>query len=135
MKRGDLRVVIIDDNADATQTLAMLLAANGYQVVGKICISALALDCIRRERPHVAILDIAMPQVDGYELAREIRAVADWPIKLIALTGLGRPCDKADARRAGFDAHLTKPAKWPDLGGVLETLGRGESVASDWLFR
>jgi CheY-like chemotaxis protein len=57
--------------------------------------------------------------MDGYELARQIRAAADWPIKLIAVTGLGQPCDKADASEAGFDAHFTKPVAWAELGPLV----------------
>jgi CheY-like chemotaxis protein len=121
MKRTDLRVVIIDDNRDAAQTLSALLAVNDFCVSGTICRSVDALCCILRERPHVAILDIAMPELDGYELAAEIRTGVDWPIKLVAVTGLGSACDKADAAAAGFNAHFTKPVAWRALESLLSS--------------
>ncbi|MBW8885785.1 MAG: response regulator [Planctomycetia bacterium] len=120
-KRSDLRIVIVDDNADATYTLAMLLERGGFTVVAQMFDPEQAVDCIKTYRPHVAILDIAMPLVDGYEIARQLRAEMDWPLKLIAVSGLGQACDKTDALEAGFDAHLTKPANWPKLESLLMT--------------
>ena len=118
-KRSDLRIVIVDDNADATYTLAMLLERGGFTVVAQMFDAEQAVDCIKTYRPHVAILDIAMPLIDGYEIARQLRAEMDWPLKLIAVSGLGQACDKTDALEAGFDAHLTKPANWPKLEALL----------------
>src|SRR5947209_6330579 len=109
-----IRVAVIDDNCDAATSLALLLAANGYAIVGPICDATQALARIKAERPDVAILDIAMPGMDGYELAGRIRAEVDPPPKLVAVTGLGMACDKADAAQAGFDAHFTKPVAWAD---------------------
>jgi len=118
-KRSDLRIVIVDDNADATYTLAMLLERGGFTVVAQVYDPQQAVECIKDHRPHVAILDIAMPLIDGYEIARQLRAEVDRPLKLIAISGLGQPCDKTDALEAGFDAHLTKPANWPRLEALL----------------
>jgi DNA-binding response OmpR family regulator len=111
-------MVVIDDNQDAAFALSVLLDRNGFHVENGYD-PADPLDPIFRQRPHIAILDIAMPGMDGYELARQIRAAADWPIKLIAVTGLGRACDKADAVEAGFDAHFTKPVAWAELGPLV----------------
>jgi len=118
-KRSDLRIVIVDDNADATYALAMLLERGGFTVVEQVHDAEQAVACIKSQRPHVAILDIAMPLIDGYELARQLREELEAPLKLIAVSGLGQACDKTDALEAGFDAHLTKPANWPKLEALL----------------
>jgi len=118
-KRSDLRIVIVDDNADATYTLAMLLERGGFTVVAQLYDSEHAVECIKTYRPQVAILDIAMPMRDGYEIARQLREEMQGPLKLIAVSGLGQACDKTDALEAGFDAHFTKPANWPKLEAVL----------------
>ncbi len=118
-KRSSLRIVIVDDNADATYTLAMLLERGGFTVVAQVQDAEQAVAAIKLHRPHVAILDIAMPLVDGYEIARQLRDDSDWPLRLIAVSGLGQACDKTDALEAGFDAHLTKPPNWPKLEALL----------------
>lgn len=120
-KRSDLRIVIVDDNPDATYTLAMLIERGGFSVVAQVFDPQQAVDCVKLHQPHVAILDIAMPLMDGYEIARQLRAEIGVPLKLIAVSGLGHPCDKADAMEAGFDAHLTKPANWPKLEALLSS--------------
>ena len=117
--RSDLRIVIVDDNPDVTYALAMLLERTGFTVVAQVFDPEQAIDCILAHQPHVAILDIAMPGIDGYEIAELLRQVPDFPLKLIAISGLGRPSDKADALAAGFDAHFTKPAPWPKLEALL----------------
>ena len=119
MKRSEVRIVVVDDNQDAAFALSVLLERNGFDVAGSSGDSSAALELICRARPHIAVLDIAMPGVDGYELARQIRGVADWTVKLIAVTGLGRACDKADAAEAGFDAHFTKPVAWAELAPLM----------------
>jgi DNA-binding response OmpR family regulator len=120
MERSELRIVVVDDNRDAAVGLAMLLEARGYTVVARLFDSDEALACIQRLRPDVAILDIAMPGLDGYDLARLIREQLDPPPHLIALTGLGHTCDRIDASDAGFDAHFVKPASWPKLEPLLD---------------
>jgi CheY-like chemotaxis protein len=117
--RSDLRLVIVDDNPDVTYALAMLLERAGFTVVAQVYDAEQAVDCILAHQPQVAILDIAMPGIDGYEIARQLREQADQPLKLIAISGLGQSCDKTDALAAGFDAHLTKPANWPKLEALL----------------
>jgi CheY-like chemotaxis protein len=117
--RSDLRIVIVDDNPDATYALAMLLERAGFTVVAQIYDAEQAVECILTHQPHVAILDIAMPLLDGYEIAQQVRERCHQPLKLIAISGLGQACDKTDALAAGFDAHLTKPANWPKLEALL----------------
>jgi CheY-like chemotaxis protein len=80
---------------------------------------AAALDALDAGRADVVLLDIGLPGVDGYELARRIRGRPGPQPYLIALTGYGRPEDRAAATRAGFDAHLAKPFRPDDLDRLL----------------
>jgi CheY-like chemotaxis protein len=117
---GARRVVIADDNRDAAESLAMLVGIEGH-VVTVVHDGAEAIDAIRRLKPDVAILDIGMPQLDGYEVARQVRADASLPhVKLVALTGWGHEQDRARAMAAGFDMHMTKPV---EPQHIIELLG------------
>jgi CheY-like chemotaxis protein len=119
MEPRDLRIVIIDDNPDAAATLAKLLEVSGFSVVAQIRDTPVALDFILQERPHVVMLDIAMPLIDGFTLASRIRDQVFPPPRLIAVTGHGSERDKQKAREIGFDAHFTKPVEWPKLEALL----------------
>jgi PAS domain S-box-containing protein len=102
-------VLVADDNRDAADTLGLLLDMDGYETT--VAHGGLqALEEIRRLRPDAAILDIGMPDLNGYEVARRIRE-EDWgrDIFLLAITGWGHPDDVARAKAAGFNEHLTKP--------------------------
>jgi two-component system CheB/CheR fusion protein len=119
---GSLRVLVADDNRDAAETLGMLLSVAGYQV--EMCHSGSeAVSKITQWRPNVAILDIGMPGMDGFEVARRVRA-QPWgrEIGLIALTGWGQDEDQRASRAAGFDHHLTKPVDLPELEHVIVSL-------------
>jgi CheY-like chemotaxis protein len=108
------RILIADDNRDAADTMGMLLELGGHEVI--IAHSGnQALQLGRERRPDVVILDIGMPDLNGYDVARTARN-EDWgkSAYLIALTGWGQAEDKERARLAGFDRHLTKPVD-PDL--------------------
>ena len=108
------RILIADDNRDAADTMGMLLELGGHEVI--IAHSGnQALQLGREHRPDVVILDIGMPDLNGYDVARTARN-EDWgkSAYLIALTGWGQAEDKERARLAGFDRHLTKPVD-PDL--------------------
>ncbi|MGH8169103.1 MAG: hybrid sensor histidine kinase/response regulator, partial [Steroidobacteraceae bacterium] len=113
------RVIVADDNPDAAESLAMLLQLEGHDVrVAHDGLSALSL--ARAFRPQVAILDIGMPQLDGYSLARELRKESRGAdVLIIALTGRGQEKDKRQAASAGFDVHLTKPV---DPGRVISLI-------------
>lgn len=123
------RVLVADDNADAADTLAMMLRMKGHDV----CIArdgAEALEEGARFRPEVALLDIGMPKLDGLEVARRMRTT-DWgrDIILIALTGWGQEDDRRRSRDAGFDHHIVKPVELATLEAVLSANGesyRGE---------
>lgn len=110
-------VLIADDNEDAAQTLAMLLEVCGHRVMVAHD-GEQALHRYAQHRPDFALLDIGMPGLDGYEVARRIRALG-VPVTLIALTGWGQAADKARAIEAGFDLHFTKPV---DPDRIIELL-------------
>jgi CheY-like chemotaxis protein len=108
------RILIADDNRDAADTMGMLLELGGHEAI--IAHSGnQALQLGREHRPDVVILDIGMPDLNGYDVARTARN-EEWgkSAYLIALTGWGQAEDKERARLAGFDRHLTKPVD-PDL--------------------
>ncbi len=102
------RVLVVDDNADAADLLVESIAALGGEVRA-VYTGSEALSELSRWRPDVAILDIGLPDMDGYQLAREIRRRCDPPPRLIALSGYGQRDDRARSRAAGFDLHLLKP--------------------------
>jgi CheY-like chemotaxis protein len=117
-----LKVLVADDNRDAADSLAMLLEMNGHEVMvvhGGLDALAVAAE----SRPDAVILDIGMPDVTGYEVARQMRA-AEWGsgITLIAVTGWGQKDDKARATEAGFDHHLTKPVDLDRIEALLQGL-------------
>ncbi|MCC2955853.1 PAS domain-containing protein [Massilia sp. IC2-477] len=125
-REGPVRVLVVDDNADAAQMLATLLEAHGHQVsVEYDGTSGLARAL--RERPEVMLLDIGLPDMDGHELARRMRASPETAnATLIALTGYGQSDDRERARAAGFDRHLVKPADLSELLRILASV-RGEA--------
>jgi signal transduction histidine kinase/CheY-like chemotaxis protein len=114
-----LRVLVVDDNADAAESLAALLGLEGHAVeLAYDGPQALAL--LDGFAPDVALLDIGLPGMDGYQLARAIRQRPDGrALRLVALTGYGHDSDRARTAAAGFDAHLVKPVEMAALGAVL----------------
>jgi signal transduction histidine kinase len=115
------RILVADDNADALETLATVLELGGHEVFSAAN-GSLALESAERHLPEVALLDIGMPLLDGYEVARRIRAQA-WgkQITLVALTGWGQDSDRRRSQEAGFDSHLVKPL---DLDKLTQLLAR-----------
>ena len=115
-------IVIVDDNVDAAETLAAAMEMLGYRTVvannGRDALRAIA-----ETLPHAAILDIGLPDMNGYELARKIRG-EPWgsEIALVAATGWGQEADKQAARDAGFDLHFTKPLDFMKLDQQLRPL-------------
>jgi PAS domain S-box-containing protein len=113
------RVLVVDDSPDAADSFAMLLELEGHEVSTAYSASA-ALEAAERLRPDVAFIDIGLPQMDGYEVARRLRSSDRCrSVKLVALTGYGQPADRDKAERAGFDHHLVKPADWQAVGAIL----------------
>ena len=129
------RVLIVDDNQDAARTLAVLLEAAGYEV--EACFDGpAALAAADRFDPHACVLDINMPGMDGYELARQLRAKSpERPPVLATVTGYGDTIHLDRAADAGFDLHFTKPAdpaevaaQLPRLHGTLNRASRSTAV-------
>jgi CheY-like chemotaxis protein len=117
--RRPLRVLVVDDNVDAAATLGMLLEACGYLVEVEHD-SHRALERARHQRPDVALLDIGLPDMDGNELARRLRADAQTgAIVLVAVTGYGQEQGRRAAFEAGFDHHLVKPVDMDELAALL----------------
>ena len=104
------RILVVDDNVDAAQSLAELLRRCGHEVEVRHD-PRLALGTARRWRPDIALIDIGLPEIDGYELARLLRAQAadGWYLRLVAVTGYGLERDRERSAEAGFTDHLVKP--------------------------
>ena len=114
------RVMLVDDNVDAVESMEILLQAFGYEVATAIH-PELALALLETFAPAAAVIDIGLPGMDGYQLAAEIRRrLAGRPMRLIAFTGYGGADDIARASAAGFDAHLIKPV---EIERLLAALG------------
>jgi signal transduction histidine kinase/CheY-like chemotaxis protein len=120
--RGARSVLIVEDNDDARQMLAEELALDGHEVrVARDGASGLAL--AGEAQPDIALIDIGLPDMDGYEVARRLRAAHNGQrIGLVALTGFGQPEDQRRALDAGFDAHIVKPVTAERLKQVLAEL-------------
>lgn len=113
--------LIVDDNVDAANVLALALKHFGYQVEvaydGSSGVAAFVT-----QRPRFVFLDIGMPDMSGYDVARTIRAAEKGkvPAKLVAITGFGQEKDKEDCIAAGFDCHFTKPVSLKDIQEFLK---------------
>jgi len=112
------RVVIVDDNEDAALSLAMVCGAWGHEV-HTACGGREAIALCGQFSPEIAILDISMPGMNGYELARELRRRFGDEVVLIALTALSQLEDKGRAREAGFNHHMVKPAELDALHELI----------------
>jgi signal transduction histidine kinase/DNA-binding response OmpR family regulator len=116
------RILVVDDNVDAAVSLCELLRAYGHAVETAFDAPS-ALDKLKNGWPDLAIFDIGLPGMDGYELAARVRSVAEGrPIKLVALTGYGQADDLSRALAAGFDEHMTKPISVERLRLCVESL-------------
>jgi PAS domain S-box-containing protein len=113
------RILIVDDNEDAADTLALLLQLDGHETQA-VYSSKGALERAQSFRPDVMLLDIGLPEMNGYEVARQLRSLPGLQrLRLIALTGYGQAVDRARARAAGFDDHLMKPVDAEELARAL----------------
>ncbi|MBF6649345.1 response regulator, partial [Methylobacter sp. BlB1] len=116
---GPLRILVVDDNRDAAQSLSMLLTSEGHAV--RLAYDGYtALEVALAERPQIMLLDIGLPGMDGYAVARALRQdPALKRMQLIALSGYGRQGDHEQAKTAGFNGYLTKPVDFDELQGAL----------------
>ncbi len=113
------RVLVVDDNLDAAEGLAMLLSLRGHQV-STAYDGQSALERARQIDPDVVLLDIGLPRLDGFEVARRLRQEhSGRQMVLVALTGYGQERDRVRAREAGFDHHLLKPVRLEMLEQLL----------------
>lgn len=114
-----VKVLVVDDNVDAAQSIALILQAMGHQTQ-LAHDGASALTAVREFVPDVVLLDIGLPVLDGYQVAQRVReepALKD--VVLIALTGYGQASDKRHSREAGFDYHLVKPVDFAEVENIL----------------
>jgi CheY-like chemotaxis protein len=114
-----LRVLVVDDDPDTVTSLGMLLRHWGHEVI-TAGDGPSALEAARRSCPDVVLLDIRLPGMDGYEVARQLRRQG-FGQRLIALTGFGREVDRQRAWAAGFDYHLVKPYDLAELERLVAT--------------
>ena len=117
--RAGVRVLIVDDNADLAELLSTALELEGFETAIELDGRA-ALERWRQFVPQAAILDVGLPDLDGYELAQTLRAQHGRRPILIAATGYGQPTDRLRATNAGFDCHFVKPVSVRDIVNVLD---------------
>jgi PAS domain S-box-containing protein len=115
---GSQKILVVDDHPDGREALAALLRLQGHEA-HEAGSGGEALALAEKLRPQVVLLDIGLPDLDGYEVGRSLRQSLGSQVHLIALTGYGQPSDRVRSGKAGFDAHLTKPV---DVKTILETL-------------
>jgi len=124
------RVLVVEDNADARRLMHRLLQMWGYDAHAAED-GPTGVEAALAHRPAVALIDLGLPGLDGYEVARRIRAAAGAAVRLVALTGYGEPEDRDRAADAGFDLHLLKPIH-PDrlLQAIVDLVGDDDNDAS-----
>lgn len=130
-----LKVVLVEDSEDNREMLELIVAGRGHDVV---CAEdgEKGLQAILEHRPDIALVDIGLPKLDGFEVARRVReAASDHHPRLVALTGYGRAEDRERIFDAGFDEHLVKPVSAADLDTALAAAsseqGSGQGQGSD----
>lgn len=122
-----LCVLVVDDNIDAAQSLAMLLEASGH-VVWMAHDGVAAVEAAGQYRPHVVFLDIGLPKLDGYEVAKRLRddmVIGD--VVIVAITGYGQAVDRERTSSAGFDYHLVKPVDFSNVEKILKEISQTRS--------
>ena len=119
IKAASRRILIVDDNADAADSLAQILALDGH-VAESVYSASSALNRAAAFAPEVVLLDLGLPEMDGYEVARRLRQRPEFgTVRIVALTGYGQTGDLRRTWEAGFDDHLTKPVDFAALERVL----------------
>ena len=118
-----LRVLVVDDNIDSAETLGELLPLWGHET--RLAHDGpQAIEAVREFAPDVVLLDIGLPGMDGFEVARRLRAEGVAVRRLLAMTGYGDEDDRRKAKEAGFDGHLVKPVEPEVLQRLLEEVAR-----------
>jgi len=121
-------ILIVEDSDDNRDSLQELLEAEGHRVDTAMD-GEQGVERAIAAHPEVALVDIGLPRLDGYEVARRIRAAGGSDIFLVALTGYGQPEDRTRAAAAGFDVHITKPINFDVLHQILSDVTRAASLA------
>ena len=117
-----MRVLVVDDNGDTAESLALLLRESGHDV-RTAPDGPTALEVALDYRPHVALLDIGLPGLDGYEVAKRMRQQPILQdVVLVAMTGYGSESDRERSQEAGFDHHLVKPIKFEKVQKILASV-------------
>jgi PAS domain S-box-containing protein len=120
--KSHCRILVVDDNLDSAQSMALLLELEGHEVQMALD-GPQALERAQTFRPQVIVLDIGLPGLNGYEVARQVRSDPEMKqTVLIALTGYGRAEDRARSKEAGFDHHLTKPVNHDLLSSLIKSM-------------
>ncbi len=119
---SDMRILIVEDDPNAMEMLQAVLELEGHEVVVAAS-GRQGIELIDFQRPEIALVDIGLPDVDGYDLARQVRCNPENDgVYLVALTGFGRPDDRRQALEAGFDAHVVKPVQLEKLAELFARL-------------
>jgi CheY-like chemotaxis protein len=113
-----MRVLVVDDNHDAADSLAVLLRLRGHEVQVAHD-GARALELAEKDLPALVLMDLGLPGMDGYETCRRFRARGWADTRIIAMTGYGQDRDRDRALDAGFDAHAVKPVEFAELAKLL----------------
>jgi len=126
-----LHVALVEDNDDVRLLMGEVLESWGHEV-RQASTGAVGVDLILEQRPDIAFIDIGLPDMDGYELARQVRSAlgTEKPL-LVALSGFSQRRDRERASHAGFDDHLAKPASPADLKRLLNQAGRAAQSAAE----
>ncbi len=121
------QILLIEDNPDGRETLRTLLLSEGFLV--EVAENGLeGLDKALSSHPDIAVVDIGLPLLDGYQVAQRLRSAFGRKIFLIACTAYGRPEDRRRSREAGFDVHLVKPIDLDELTRFLTKAGEGRTL-------
>ena len=116
------RVLLVDDNVDSTEPLSLLLQAKGHQT--RVAIEGEEAITVAADfQPDCVVLDLGLPGMDGYEVARRLRQRYGTQLILVALTGWAGKDVRAKAAEAGFDYHLVKPVNWEELEHIVTAEG------------
>ncbi len=119
--KGARRVLVVDDNIDAAESMALILKMSGYDTQCAYD-GPSALDAAQYYQPDVVVLDIGLPDISGYEVARQLRAQPQFRhLPVVAVTGYGQEADRRQSREAGIDEHLTKPVDPAALEAFIAT--------------
>ncbi len=127
---GRQRLLVIEDNHDGREMLASVLRLSGHEVHAAAT-GAEGIEIAMRERPDIVLLDIGLPDLDGFYVGRELRQRLGAAVRLVALTGYGQPQERKRTREAGFDAHVVKPVEPAALNQLMHRLAKRGTTPPD----